>query len=283
MRFYQATRFLFPRSFELRLLTICFVAVHIPLIACIVFSAVTWNWQADTLIVLLIATLVGTAAGIAAIHALLSPLTRATGMLRMIQKGERIDIVPVGGNDLVGRLLRGVEQAANESADRSDRLTDQAERDALTGVHNRRGFFSAAERALRLNRPGVLALLDLDHFKAINDRFGHAAGDAMLAAFAQRLGEITRRSDICARWGGEEFAVLLPGATMEQAREVMERLRTSLVRDPLPGDGTLTFSCGLAPTADIDRLEDDARRADEALYDAKNSGRDRILSVDQKD
>lgn len=279
MRFYRATRFLFPRSFELRLLTICFLAVHVPLIACIVISAITWRWQFDTLLVILLATLAGTAAGVGAIHALLSPLTRATAMLRAIQNGDRIVDVPVGGEDLVGRLLQGVTQAANDSAERSERLTYAAERDPLTGVHNRRGFLAAAPRAMAGERPAVLALIDLDHFKGINDQLGHAAGDVLLQAFAERLGTIVRGSDICARWGGEEFAVLLPRAHPEQAREIMERLRASLARDPLPGS-SVTFSCGLARVTDAAMLEDAVRTADDALYAAKRAGRDRIHVAD---
>lgn len=275
MRFYKATQFLFPRSFELRLLTICFLAVHVPLIATVAFSALTWHWQIDTLLVILLATLVGTAAGVAAIHALLAPLTEATAMLRAIQKGERIEEVPVGGEDLVGKLLRGVTQAANDAADRSEQLTIVAEYDPLTKVLNRRGFLRAAERALVNDRPAVLALIDLDHFKAINDHLGHEAGDVLLHAFAERVCDTVRSSDICARWGGEEFAVLLPGATLAQAYAAMGRLRSSIARHPLPGTG-LTFSCGLAATRGFADLDDTARRADKALYAAKHHGRDRI-------
>jgi len=280
MRFYQATRFLFPRSFELRLLTIGFLAVHVPLIACLVFSAVTGRWSLETLLVVLLATLAGTAAGVTAIHALLSPLKRATAMLGAIQDGERVASVPTGGDDLVGRLLRGVALAANEAADRSERLIDAAERDPLTEVLNRRGFTTAAPGLLNSGRGGVLALIDLDHFKTINDRFGHSAGDALLHAFAQRLCDGVRRSDICARWGGEEFAVLLPSATLDQACDVMERLRESLAQDPLPGEATLTFSCGLAALSDAAHLEDAVTRADKALYAAKSEGRDRIETAE---
>jgi diguanylate cyclase (GGDEF)-like protein len=279
MRFYKATRFLFPHNFELRLLSICFLAVHVPLIGCVLASALTGHWAIGTLVLVLVGTLLGTAAGVAAIHALLSPLVEATAMLRQVQHGERVETVPEGGDDLVGRLLRGVAQAANEAADRSERLAYAAERDPLTGVLNRRGFFASARKALTGKRHAVFALIDLDHFKAINDHLGHAAGDVLLQAFAERVCDIIRRSDICARWGGEEFAVLLPGATVEQARVVMERLRSSLARHPLPNAG-VTFSCGLAPIHKADELHDVASLADKALYTAKHEGRDRIAVAD---
>lgn len=279
MRFYQATRFLFPRSFELRLLSICFLAVHVPLIACIVFGVVTGKWPFDTLLVVLLATLAGTAAGVTAIHGLLAPLKQATAMLGSIQQGERVEGVPIGGQDLVGRLLRGVSRAANESADRSERLTDAAERDPLTGILNRRGFTGSAGNLVDRGSGGVLALIDLDHFKSINDRFGHSAGDAMLQAFAERLCAAVRSSDICARWGGEEFAVLLPGASLEQARVVMERFQASIAQQPLPGEAMVTFSCGLARLEDAAGIDDALTRADQALYAAKSDGRDRIESA----
>jgi diguanylate cyclase (GGDEF)-like protein len=280
MRFYQATRFLFPRSFELRLLAICFLAVHVPLIVCVAVSAATGHWNSHTLLLVLGATLVGTIAGVAAIHALLSPLTQATAMLRHVQKGERVEGVPEGGNDLVGRLLRGVTQAASEAADRSDRLAFAAERDHLTGILNRRGFFASARKVLTGRRQAVLGLVDLDHFKAINDHLGHAAGDVLLHAFAQRMVDVFRQTDICARWGGEEFAVLLPGANIEQARAAVERLRSSIARHPLPNAG-VTFSCGLASLHHIDELHDIATQADKALYIAKHEGRDRTQIADQ--
>lgn len=280
MRFYQATRFMFPQSFELRLLTICFLAVHVPLIVCVAVSVATGHWDNQTLLLVLGATLVGTAGGVAAIHALLAPLTQATTMLRHIQMGERVEAIPEGGDDLVGRLLRGVTQAANEAADRSDRLAFAAERDHLTGVLNRRGFFTSARKVLTGKRPAVLALIDLDHFKAINDHLGHAGGDVLLHAFAQRMVDVVRQSDICARWGGEEFAVLLPGANLDQARIVMERLRSSIARHPLPNAG-VTFSCGLAAIHNADDLNDISIQADNALYIAKHEGRDRIQIADQ--
>jgi len=125
-------------------------------------------------------------------------------------------------------------------------------------------------------------LIDLDHFKAINDQHGHTAGDALLKAFARRLTDGIRKSDICARWGGEEFAALLPGATIDQAREVMDRLRGSLSRThlPLAGGENVTFSCGLTLVRSHDELDAATERADRALYVAKRGGRDQVTSAE---
>lgn len=98
----------------------------------------------------------------------------------------------------------------------------------------------------------------------------------MLQAFAQRLRTAIRSSDICARWGGEEFAVLLPAASLAQARFVMERFQASIAQHPLSGDAAVTFSCGLAWLQDAAGIDDALTRADEALYAAKSDGRNRI-------
>ncbi|WP_228726820.1 GGDEF domain-containing protein [Novosphingobium aureum] len=278
MRFYSATTFLFPRHYERRLLSVCFVAVHIPLVAAIVYQAVTGRWETTTLVVLLVATLFGTAAGLASIRALLAPIEEATEMLRAVQSGERISHMPRGGGDLVGRLLEGVAAAANESATRIELLTDEAGRDSLTSLRNRRGFTEVARKLLVHETEAAVAMLDIDHFKQVNDRLGHARGDALLMVFAQRINALLRRSDICARWGGEEFIVLFPDTALEEAAQVMERLRATIAADAeLPGtQRPVTFSCGIASLHRYAELDDATRRADEALYVAKQAGRNRV-------
>lgn len=278
MRFYRATTFLFPHSYEQRILFFCFGAVHVPLIACVVLQAATGHWAFGTLLTLLVATLAGTLMGMAAIHALLNPVRQATTMLQAIQLGERIDAVPQGGSDLVGRLLDSVTRAANETAARIETLTDAAERDPLTGIRNRRGFLDSAEQALRARSNAVLALIDIDHFKRINDEFGHAVGDTVLKSLATRIEDHLRRSDIAARWGGEEFAVLLPDTNLDEARLVMERLRATVALDTGLGieDRPVTFSCGLAPVRGFTHLGEATKQADAALYAAKNAGRNQV-------
>jgi diguanylate cyclase (GGDEF)-like protein len=278
MRFYRATAFLFPRNYEWRILFVCFGAVHVPLIACVASEAFSGTWQPHTLLILLFATLAGTIMGILAIHALLSPITRATTMLEAIQHGQPITSIPVGGDDLVGRLLTGVATAANESAARIERLANAAERDALTGIRNRRGFLDSAESVLPGAGNSVIALIDIDHFKLINDQFGHEAGDTLLKALAARLEQALRRTDIAARWGGEEFAILFPATQLDEARSVLERLRSTVALDSEMAHESwpVTFSCGLASVRSFAELGKATRRADAALYHAKSSGRNRV-------
>jgi len=159
----------------------------------------------------------------------------------------------------------------------------QAERnavtDALTGLGNRHWMQDMFERELKRVRTdeGRLCLMmaDVDHFKEINDKFGHIAGDRILVAIADALRERLRPTDLIARFGGDEFAVLLPGVTLETAAATAERIRVDLGAgaDPhLPID--VTISIGLTSAADSDDLGRLLQRADGAMYDAKDQGRD---------
>ncbi|XKE43989.1 GGDEF domain-containing protein [Halomonas organivorans] len=156
--------------------------------------------------------------------------------------------------------------------------------DELTGLANRRRLWDRAQQQLELNRrdEGELSLLlaDLDHFKHVNDRFGHPAGDAVLQAFSRELTRLTRESDLVARLGGEEFAVLMPNTGIEGARRLGERIleATEHLGLPAPAKGhRLTVSLGLASiqagAASLDQLYS---RADTALYRAKQNGRNRL-------
>lgn len=277
MRFYLATRFLFPRHFHLRIFAICFAAVHLPLIAFIASQAVMGEWRWEEFVPLLLATLAGTVSAILALGALLAPIRQASAMLRQVQDGKAITDIPAGGRDLAGELLDSVGLAALATNTRISQLRDAAERDPLTGLRNRRGFLDAAAH-LRTGTRATLALLDIDHFKRVNDIFGHDEGDLVLQEFAHRLTEAMRRSDLTARWGGEEFAILIPGMGPREAQAMMERLRTALHAHPIGPDPAepVTFSCGLAFLRGPDQIAVAMTRADKALYAAKHAGRDRI-------
>lgn len=165
------------------------------------------------------------------------------------------------------------------------RLESMSVRDGLTGLHNRRYFDEAAARELEVARRGTaplaLVLFDIDHFKRINDQHGHRAGDAVLREIAQLLLANTRKSDILCRFGGEEFVLLMPNASAEQARGRAETLlaaaRAQVIAHEGKPIGTVTLSAGVAQLAE--RATDVAaalEAADVALYAAKNAGRDRV-------
>lgn len=164
-------------------------------------------------------------------------------------------------------------------------LAEQAVRDELTGLHNRRHLVTALDRAIGKAVTGggdlAVVLLDVDHFKAVNDRYGHAVGDAVLVATAEALAAGVREHDTLARYGGEEFVVLLPGATREQAVERAEQWRlncAAVLVESSNGPVSVTISAGVATLsatgADPAAL---LRAADDALYAAKAGGRDRVV------
>ena len=176
-------------------------------------------------------------------------------------------------------LLRGLRIRVTEIV---HRLADAARTDPLTGLQNRRGFeesFGAeVERAKREGRSLTVLLGDLDHFKSLNDRMGHPAGDAALVRVGQLLLAALRRPDPVARTGGEEFALILPGAAGEVAWGIAERLRAS-VEEAFQGDAvSLTISLGLAQfPQDGDTADSLLEAADQALYAAKRLGRNRSV------
>ena len=166
--------------------------------------------------------------------------------------------------------------------DREARFERLASTDPLTGVANRRLLFDVSRRELargrRYGTPTSLIIIDLDHFKSINDRFGHLVGDRALSHAADVLGEAIRDADMIARYGGEEFGILLPMTDLDGAYEVAERCRTRLADRPFQFDGesvTITASLGVATTIREGDVDDLLRRADDALLRAKALGRNR--------
>ncbi len=190
---------------------------------------------------------------------------RLTGCVQDIQARKRAELE-------VERLLVELERRAH--------------RDELTGLHNRPSFLEQAnselKRADRTTLPTSLMMLDLDFFKRVNDRHGHAAGDQVLVRFAEELREVLRESDVCARVGGEEFLVLLPETSLLQARKLAERVRTAIAAQSMPitGGESISITCSIGVTRHLpgETLEACMLRADEMLYRAKNQGRDRVCA-----
>jgi diguanylate cyclase (GGDEF)-like protein len=185
-----------------------------------------------------------------------------------------------------GRLL--TYGNVSELAQHADALEQLASVDGMTGLNNRRHFHVLAEsewsRFKRYGRPLALLMIDIDLFKSINDSYGHDAGDAVIRSVAQILQNQKRASDIAARLGGEEFALILPEATLDSAMAAAERLR-QLVADcvisfedrPISVTISVGVSACRADTAGIDEL---LKQADVALYEAKRTGRNRVCRFD---
>ena len=161
-------------------------------------------------------------------------------------------------------------------------LEEAASHDRLTGAWNRRRFeeAAAAEMGLAGRRRSALSLimLDLDHFKRINDTYGHPAGDAVLAGAAVAFRSALRASDALVRWGGEEFLVLAPATALDGAVRLADRIRTTLAARAFPAAEAMTLSAGVAEYMAGETLDAWVARADTALYRAKAEGRDRVVA-----
>ena len=167
-------------------------------------------------------------------------------------------------------------------------MTVFASYDFLTGVHNRRYFIESCEReisrAKRTRAAYSVIMMDLDHFKKVNDTYGHDAGDWVLKSAVDRCRECLRGSDIMGRWGGEEFALFLAETLPSQGEHIAERLRAAIASSVINHRGveirvTASFGVTGSDGARDERLEDMIRVADSALYRAKTEGRDRVVLI----
>ena len=271
MRLYRATAFLFPRHYTIRMFLLCFLAMHMPLLAFLGFELTRGAWHWQTFAVLLGATVVGSAFAIAALAGLLVPVAVATRGLRALRDGQQMQDIPAGGPDMAGELLESVAHALRSTSARLDELKGLALTDPLTGLLNRRGFVEQLEQLP--TGAGTLALLDGDRFKQVNDRLGHAEGDRVLRALADRLRDRLRKQDMAVRWGGDEFVILLRDTDEQEARAIVKRVQLSLRRRPIARlDGRpVNFSVGFAPLSGetMEAVTEAVKAADAEMYATK--------------
>jgi two-component system, cell cycle response regulator len=209
---------------------------------------------------------------------------------------DMVDGLRLGAHDYLRKpcepaeLLARVQAAArvkrlqDELRQRNEELDLVSRTDSLTGLHNRRHVEEYLARLLSLARrngePIAVLLVDIDHFKLVNDGHGHDAGDVVLREVADRMARIVRLEDMVGRWGGEEFLVVLPNTATQGAAELAERLRQAVAEEPcrLPDGGavqvTISLGCAASLTDDAGPL---VRSADAAMYEAKESGRNRVV------
>jgi two-component system, cell cycle response regulator len=214
---------------------------------------------------------------------------------------EMVEGLRIGAHDYLRKPFEPAELIARVSAavrvarlqqqltTRNDELALLSRTDQLTGLSNRRHgeerLRAEIEAAQRYQRPLTVLMIDIDHFKHVNDRYGHAGGDAVLRGLGRRLRDLLRGADLAARWGGEEFVVLLPDTSVAGGAALAERLLETMRETPVVIDDqataddratcTVTVSIGAA-SSDETPLAEILRRADEALYRAKRAGRDRL-------
>ncbi|WP_341939665.1 sensor domain-containing diguanylate cyclase [Marinimicrobium sp. C2-29] len=203
-----------------------------------------------------------------------SKLCTVEGDIPYLLNGLRVEL-----NDQSYLLGVGLDIAKQKQLEES--LEREATTDALTRLYNRQRFDAEMERALashaRYGAETALVMLDVDHFKKINDTYGHDVGDWVLVELTKRVAGELREPDFLARWGGEEFVALLPETDASEAARMGERLRRRIEAEPFPEVGVLTISLGVTNFRNGDTPNTLLKRADTALYKAKDSGRNRVM------
>jgi diguanylate cyclase (GGDEF)-like protein len=231
-------------------------------------------------------------------RSVLDRLARVEQAVRRVQAGDFAAAMPVDASrDEIGRLSQAFGRMTRSVAENTSNLehlvqerTEELERiaylDPLTEIPNRRGFVDSFVRdiahARRSGRPSGLMLVDIDHFKSINDTFGHQLGDTIIVEIATRISRAVRRDDVCARWGGDEFIVLLKDCDASSVAQVAAKVVAAVNGQGMPApDGTstvdLSVSVGACLIEATDSLIDATAKADAALYGAKLAGRDGCL------
>lgn len=204
----------------------------------------------------------------------------------------QFDALSQGGDDFLTKPVsdRILLQAAKVRCFRARQLDKLASRDSLTGLlkHSLANSEIAKEhgRCQRLNYPSVVAMLDLDHFKQVNDRHGHRVGDLVIKGLANLLRHRLRKTDVIGRYGGEEFIVALPNCTLEHARKSMQAICEQMAKIAFTGTGgtfSVTLSVGVASLNDYEKAEDAIEAADRALYGRKAAGRNGVTTIDDLD
>ena len=150
-------------------------------------------------------------------------------------------------------------------------------KDTLTGVYKKYFFNKQLQKVILEKEDAVVVVIDIDNFKMINDTYGHQTGDTVLKEFSGLIQQNIRKEDIFARWGGEEFLLLLQHTTLENAMKKIERLRRTLERHTFSDIGKMTASFGVAWKEESDDLHSLLQRADKALYEAKKLGKNKVI------
>ena len=205
----------------------------------------------------------------------MSVVGRATGVVHAVRAGQPFEPAE--------RSL--IETVAHQSGQRVGMLRAtaqaqlQASTDPLTGLYNRRSMENSVRQLVHEHTPFTVSICDLDHFKHLNDTFGHDTGDRALRLFARTLRNTVRANDLVSRHGGEEFVVVLPYADVETAKSILDRVRLELLAALSDGrTPAFTVSAGIADSSEAEDYQTLLALADERLLEAKRAGRDRVLT-----
>ncbi len=282
-----------PRSYLGKIFLVVFMGVHVPLIALVLYLLLGGNLIAQrpgaaALAVLLIAPVVGTVATLWALHGLLAPVRLASSSLRGYLDSKEVPRLSIHFSDEAGRLLADVQYIAADLDETIRSLEALSGTDHLTGLPNRReGERRLAMDVARAGRDGgvlTVAVLDLNSFKLINDNWGHQAGDDCLRRVADVIRRNIREGDWLARWGGDEFVLVLWDTSVFSSPEsLLQRISRDLKASPvcLPQgpELVLSISAGARTCSGGETPQELLSEADKAMYDAKRQGRPWVLSA----
>lgn len=286
----------FPKSYRGKILLVGFLGTQVPLIVLVVclLAYLSLGAQEGTirpspyvLVPMLVAPLAGTLLALRVIRGLLVPMNLVFSSLRGYLHNRRVPELPVGFSDEAGRLMSEVQFAVEDLDATIHSLETLSGTDHLTGLLNRRtGEQRLAEdlaRAKRCSGELVVAVVDIDGFKSINDAYGHQVGDVCIKQVAEVMRRNTREGDWLARWGGDEFVMVLWDAAMfASAETVLGRLNTDLRRSPIRlaqgGELFLNVSVGGCRYSGEEDIRELLSQADAAMYEAKRGGRAWVLA-----
>ena len=270
---------------------VVFAGTHLPLVVLVLYLLLAspggLGTHSGVVAALLIATLLGFVATLFALRALLAPVRLASSSLEAYLDERRKPELPIGFSDEAGRLMADVQHAVDHLDSTIRSLEGLSGTDHLTGLPNRReGEVRLAEDLARAKRGGAIltvAVVDVDNFKAINDTYGHQAGDVCLRQVARVIRCSVREGDWLSRWGGDEFVLALRDASVFASPEAMlGRINASLRRSPVALSGgeelVLSISVGAHRYAGEDDLREVLAKADAAMYEAKREGRAWVLA-----
>ena len=272
----------FARNFMNRVLLIAFFGTHIPLLTLLVWALIGNQRQISSvfaLLLILAATLIGFGLTFYLLGVMLVPIRLTTRALEAHFKFGTSPQLPTDFDDEIGALMRGVQQNIERLDMNVMQLTVLSATDALTGAYNRAKGEQLLLEELDNAAKGeavVLAVIDLDQLKIINDTHGHRTGDLALTLVSRAVRSVTRGRDWVARWGGDEFVLVLRDTPITNAKLVFQRLLQELQRYPLNVDGSsiaITVSIGATQIDSTDTAINAFERADELLYSVKNNGR----------
>ncbi|MGE5444578.1 MAG: GGDEF domain-containing protein [Ignavibacteriales bacterium] len=288
------SRFPFPKSYPGKILLTAFIGMQVPLLILIFYFTLSNPLGLEStrsiLTVALLATLVGTAFTHYTLNELLTPVLLASQKLREHMTNKRMPDIPDYPTDQAGQLMADVQHTVKYLDKVIDSLEKASMMDYLTGAYNRHAgenrLMEDIARVQRSDDTMSLVMLDVDDLKLINDQYGHDAGDICLKHVASTVKGNIRKSDWLARWGGDEFVLLLFNTKEEPSAKILERICTALKENPIhtpQGDEiNLTLSMGVYQYNGRDDIKTLLIKMDNALYGAKRGGKDQIVYYGQE-